>query len=586
MVILMVISLGLAYPPTKAYAAGKNVYKEDEGLELTRLINIERAKIGVDPLTYSPVISAYPAKTRAEEITELWGHDRPNGKSFGSLMSIDNSDKDDDIEYGCIGENIAAIVTNAKAAFEQWFGSAGHRANMLSADFTHMGIGHYYYSNDPLDYKHYWSQIFIGPKGGDYTWYKVTAIALDPKSKPDKIELGTPLSNTGLTVVVATDCNAHQLSILPLFDPKAEFGKSLPTYSVSGYDPNKEGEQTITIKYKGASTNFKVTVGNPAPVTLSRIEAKYTGGAKLVGQSVNAAEVSVTAVYSDGSTKPVTSGFSVAANKLVEGLNTITVSYDGKSAEIPVEATKPATLVSIEVQKYNGGNKYANDTISASDFVVVGTYSDGSTKIEGGNITVSPTTLKAGKNIITLTCGGKTTYYELNCEARVTLKSITVSYKDKDVQKFENDTISITDFKVIATYSDKSTKDVTSSASLSQTKLSAGTNSISVSFGGKAETISVSATKLVAQELIISKNFSSKTEGDTYSASDFTVKVKYNSGKTAQVNGWSIKEFGTPLKAGKNKLTFEPPISKPAWRSCHKLILAKLKNISKPSTMF
>ena len=41
MVILMVVSLGLAYPPTKAYAAGKKITDTviNEGLAMTRLVN-------------------------------------------------------------------------------------------------------------------------------------------------------------------------------------------------------------------------------------------------------------------------------------------------------------------------------------------------------------------------------------------------------------------------------------------------------------------------------------------------------------------------------------------------------------------
>ncbi len=548
MVILMVVSLGLAYPPTKAYAAGKNVYKESELIELTKAVNKLRADYKVDPLTYSPVMSGYPATKRADEISSNFSHNRPEQHydpdledpySPFSVYRMDNENESDDIQWGAVGENIAGGQKNVSEAYYAWFTSTkGHKENMLDSRFTHMGLGHYL--NGDI---HYWAQLFIGGFG-------VSKIEIDKSSEPLQVAKGTSLDDVLASmrlIVYSADPSLGQ-SFLPLFNP----GNNCPTFKVLNYKPNQDGLQTITVQFKGRSDTFDVFVGNP--VTLSDIEAKYTGGAKLVGQSVNAAEVSVTAKYSDGSTQPITSGFSVAANQLVDGPNSIAVIYEGMSATVTVNATKPATLESIELQ-YNGGKKYVGDTISASDFVVIGKYSDGSTKVEGGSITVSPTTLtQAGKNRITVTYGGKSAYYDLNCETKVVLSSITVTYIGG--QKFENDPISAADFKVIAKYSDDSTKNVTSSITLSTNKLSAGTNDIVVSFGGKTEKIPVNATKLIAQEMIISNKFTVKTEGDTFNGNDFIVKVKFNNGKTVAVDGWAIKDAEKPLKAGKNTVTF------------------------------
>ncbi|MBR5659431.1 MAG: bacterial Ig-like domain-containing protein [Lachnospiraceae bacterium] len=542
MVILMVVSLGLAYPPTKAYAAGKKVSDAviGEGLAMTRLVNNVRASFNVAPITYSILLSDYPAMTRAEEISNDFNHLRPNGKTFDDLFNQDTADTSDDIPWYAYGENIADGNNSVEGTYNQWYNSEGHLDNMLNPAFTHMGIGHV---NVSSNYKYYWSQLFIGG-------FNVKSIKIDPNSLPAQVKKGTSLADTGIMALVTMSNASLGTSYLPLFDP----GKIIDGYSVSGYNPNIDAVETVTVTYQGKSTSFQITVGNPVQVTLSEIVAQYTGGAKLVGQSVNAAEVSVTAKYSDGSTQPITSGFSVAANQLVEGANSIAVTYEGKSATVTVNATKPATLESIELQ-YNGGKKYVGDTISASDFVVIGTYSDGSTKVEGGSITVSPTTLtQAGKNRITVTYGGKSAYYDLNCETKVVLSSITVTYIGG--QKFENDPISAADFKVIAKYSDNSTKNVTSSITLSTNKLSAGTNDIVVSFGGKTEKIPVNATKLIAQEMIISNKFTVKTEGDTFNGNDFIVKVKFNNGKTVAVDGWAIKDAEKPLKAGKNTVTF------------------------------
>ena len=38
------------------------------------------------------------------------------------------------------GENVAAGYTSSNAVVSAWMNSAGHRANMLSRNFTHIGV--------------------------------------------------------------------------------------------------------------------------------------------------------------------------------------------------------------------------------------------------------------------------------------------------------------------------------------------------------------------------------------------------------------------------------------------------------------
>jgi uncharacterized protein YkwD len=58
------------------------------------------------------------------------------------------------------GENIAASMAGARAAFRAWKGSPGHRANMLDADFKAIGIGRAYGADS--EWKWYWTTDFGG----------------------------------------------------------------------------------------------------------------------------------------------------------------------------------------------------------------------------------------------------------------------------------------------------------------------------------------------------------------------------------------------------------------------------------------
>ena len=59
------------------------------------------------------------------------------------------------ITYRSAGENIARGQTTPKKVVDAWMNSSGHRANILNASYTHIGVGY-------ASYGHYWTQMFIG----------------------------------------------------------------------------------------------------------------------------------------------------------------------------------------------------------------------------------------------------------------------------------------------------------------------------------------------------------------------------------------------------------------------------------------
>ena len=61
------------------------------------------------------------------------------------------------ISYKTAGENIAGNSTNSEAV-NAWMNSSGHRANILNANYTDLGVGIAKSSNGTM----YWTQMFIG----------------------------------------------------------------------------------------------------------------------------------------------------------------------------------------------------------------------------------------------------------------------------------------------------------------------------------------------------------------------------------------------------------------------------------------
>lgn len=56
------------------------------------------------------------------------------------------------------GENIAAGNSTLDETIDQWLTSDGHCANMMSPDFTEVGMSHA--ENPSSEYRHYWTQTF------------------------------------------------------------------------------------------------------------------------------------------------------------------------------------------------------------------------------------------------------------------------------------------------------------------------------------------------------------------------------------------------------------------------------------------
>lgn len=127
----------------------------DVAQQVLALVNEERRKVGVAPLTLSAELQS-AAAIRAEEITQKFSHTRPDGTNFQTILP--NS------RYYIAGENIAAGNSTAAKVVQQWMNSPGHRANILRSEYTELGVGYVYKENS--EYMHYWVQIFRRPRSG------------------------------------------------------------------------------------------------------------------------------------------------------------------------------------------------------------------------------------------------------------------------------------------------------------------------------------------------------------------------------------------------------------------------------------
>ncbi|HEU5434271.1 MAG TPA: CAP domain-containing protein, partial [Thermomicrobiales bacterium] len=103
--------------------------------EMLNLVNQERENVGLAPLTVDPTLTA-AARAHSEEMFRLgyFSHDSPTGGDPAARLVAAH------IPFVLMGENIAWAPTVA-LAHEGLMNSPGHRANILNAAFSRVGIG-------------------------------------------------------------------------------------------------------------------------------------------------------------------------------------------------------------------------------------------------------------------------------------------------------------------------------------------------------------------------------------------------------------------------------------------------------------
>ncbi len=122
--------------------------------------------------------------------------------------------------------------------------------------------------------------------------------------------------------------------------------KDITDYTVSGYDKEKEGTQTLTLTYtkpngRTVTCTFKVDVIDNRPkVNAIRITKLPDKLQYLRKESLDVTGMVVEAVYTDGSTKVISDYTTSGYNALMYGEHTVTVRYGDFTATFTVEVVE------------------------------------------------------------------------------------------------------------------------------------------------------------------------------------------------------------------------------------------------------
>ena len=141
--------------------------------------------------------------------------------------------------YQSAGENIAAGQNSPAAVMNSWMNSEGHRNNILSASYKHIGVGMKHEPNSI--YGEHWVQLFCAGFSERYTECSLML----PSSM--QFPLGTAISSMGIAVRLRS--NVWGDCYMPLSD---EF--------CTGFNSGSAGEQTVTVNIEGCTAVFSVVL--------------------------------------------------------------------------------------------------------------------------------------------------------------------------------------------------------------------------------------------------------------------------------------------------------------------------------------
>ncbi len=118
--------------------------------EVIDLVNTIRVQNGLKKLTANWELSRV-ARYKSQDMKNK-GYFSHTSPTYGSPFTMI---KNFGISYRTAGENIAKGYRTPSEVVNGWMNSSGHRANILNASFTQIGVGYVADGN-------YWTQMFIG----------------------------------------------------------------------------------------------------------------------------------------------------------------------------------------------------------------------------------------------------------------------------------------------------------------------------------------------------------------------------------------------------------------------------------------
>lgn len=218
--------LAVALMAPAVAATRQEIGLSEQEWEVLKRANQERMAKGLSPLSaFSTLQKAAHVRSNDLAVEYRSDHTRPDGTSCFSVL------KPLGLSYRAVGENIAAGYQTPASVMDAWMNSSGHRANLLSQSFHHLGVG--FGHETKQGYGTVWEQMFLD---SDCTFSEMSV-------EPSTVVLGQNQALSDIDATVTIQCRVHGTSVMPLLSEMCQGGDT----------------GTIQVRYQGLSTTLTVS---------------------------------------------------------------------------------------------------------------------------------------------------------------------------------------------------------------------------------------------------------------------------------------------------------------------------------------
>lgn len=349
--------------------------------------------------------------------------------------------------------------------------------------------------------------------------------------------------STKTKYVIGQDFDPESLDITAYYNDDSSKKLNYNDVTITGFDSSSLGEKTITVTYKEdnktVSTTFKIEIIEKEVkdiVLTPPTKVKY-----VEGQSLDLTGGKVIVSYNDDTSEKIdlTSDMVSGFDKDHLGKQTITVTYQGKTATFEVEvikkeATKIELVTPPDKAEYIRGQK-----LNLEGARIKVTYNDGDTKL----IDVTEKMCSGfdssslGQKTVTITYENKTVSFTVNVVERI-LTLITTDGAIK-TEYIEGQPLDISNLKVIALYNDGTSEVIDASMDMisGYDANVIGKQTITVTYKGKTTTFEINVkAKSVTKIEVTSPNKLEYIEGQGLDLSGGKVKVFYDNGTSEEIS--------------------------------------------------
>ncbi len=388
----------------------------------------------------------------------------------------------------------------------------------------------------------------------------------------DHITIKEPPTNT--TYYIGDDFDSNGLKINGVYkydsDKNVEYEIDSTKYSITPNQSLTYGTNNVTISY----THNDITKQTTQTITVKKIKLENISIALepsnktyIEGQNFDTTGMKVIANYNNGSTKEITNYTITDGNNLTTGKTNVTISYTEdnvtKTTTQAITVSQKA-LSSIRVSTAPSKIEYIEgQNFDTTGMKVTATYNNGSTS-EVTNYTVADgTVLTTDKTSVTISYTEnnvtKTTTQAITVVKKA-LTSIEITTAPAKTTYIEGQNFDATGMKVIATYNNGSTKEITNYTVTDGNNLTVNKTTVTISYTENNVTKTVSQAITVSKKSLSSIRIStapSKTtyiEGQNFDTAGMKVTATYDNDSTSEVINYTVTD-GNNLTIGKTNVT-------------------------------